>query len=326
MSKFSPTLCAGLAAVTALATLPIEAQARTQARASGAQRTHEAQVAEIPRCSRNLGTVTIADGQSDVFRELQLSPPQSLLRVVIQRSGCFTLVDRGAGMDVAQRERDLAAGGNLQRGSNVGGGQVRAADFVLVGEVASQNANSGGNAFGAIAGGLLGSRNSALGALAGNLRTQRSEANVVLSLTNVRTSETAAVTEGYATRSNLSWGLGGAGAGRGGFGGAVGGGYENTEIGRIVSQAFLTAYSDMVRQLGGLDGAPAAAAAPVQTYTVQQAATLRSRPATGGGVVRALPQGLRVYPTGNREGAWWEVMDDNDNIGWVQNERLAPGT
>jgi curli biogenesis system outer membrane secretion channel CsgG len=318
---FKLSICSSLVAAAALA-LPAQAQTRP----SGAQRTHQAQVAEIPRCSRNLGTVTIADGQADVFRELQLSPPQSLLRVVIQRSGCLTLVDRGAGMSVAQRERELAAGGDLQRGSNVGGGQVRAADFVLVGEVASQNANSGGNALGAIAGGLLGSRNSTLGALAGNIRTQRSEANVVLSLTNVRTSETAAVTEGYATRRNLSWGMGGGGIGGGGFGGAVGGGYENTEIGRIVSQAFLSAYADMVRQLGGLDDAPAAATAPIQTFTVQQASTLRSRPATGGAVVRALPQGLRVYPTGNREGPWWEVMDDNDNIGWVQNERLAPGT
>ncbi|HAD84646.1 MAG TPA: curli production assembly/transport component csgg, partial [Brevundimonas sp.] len=53
---------------------------------------------------------------------------------------------RGTGMSVAQRERELASGGDLQRGSNVGGGQVRAADYVLVGEIASQNANSGGNA------------------------------------------------------------------------------------------------------------------------------------------------------------------------------------
>lgn len=317
------SLCSALAfGVAATAALPAEAQNRR----SGAQRTQDAQVAEIPRCTQNLGTIAIADGQSDVFRELQLSPPQSLLRVVIQRSGCFTLLDRGAGMSLAQRERELAAGGDLQRGSNVGGGQVRAADFVLVGEVASQNSNSGGNAIGAIAGGLLGSRNRTLGAIAGGIRTQRSEANVVLSLTNVRTSETALVTEGYASRSDLSWGAGGGGISGSGFGGAVGGGYENTEIGRLVSQAFITAYADMVRQMGGLNDAPAADTAPIQTFTVQQPSTLRSSPSPQGAVVRALPQGLRVYPTGNRDGAWWEVMDDNDNIGWVQNERLAPGT
>ena len=44
----------------------------------------------------------------------------------------------------------------------------------------------------------------------------------------------------------------------------------------------------MVGQMGGLDDTPAAAAAPIQTYTVQQASTLRKRPATGGGVGRVV--------------------------------------
>lgn len=275
-------------------------------------------MANIPRCSTSLGTVTLADGQSYAWREMQLSPPQTLLRVVIQRSGCFTLVDRGTGMNVAQRERELASGGALQRGSNVGGGQVRSADYVLVGEIASQNENAGGNALAGLAGAALGGR---AGALLGGIRTRQQEANTVLSLTDVRTSETVAVTEGYASRNNFSFGGAAAGFGAGFLGG---GAYENTEIGRIVSASFIQAYTDLVTQLGGLSG-NAAATAPIQTYTVQQATTLRSAP-DGGSVVRALPQGLRLYPTGNRDGAWWEVMDDNDNIGWVQNERLAPGT
>lgn len=321
MARSRLVLCAAVAGVTALAgALPVEAQNRR----SGAQRTQDDMMASIPTCARNLGTVAIADGQADVFRELQLSPPQSLLRAVIQRSGCFTLLDRGAGMSLAQRERDLAAGGDLQRGSNVGGGQIRAADYVLVGEVASQNSNSGGNALAGIAGGLLGRRNAALGAVVGGISTRRSEANTVLSLTDVRTSETVMVTEGYASRNDISWSAGGAAAGGSGFGGAVGGGYENTEIGRMVAQAFISAYADMVTQMGGMS-ADAGDAAPIQTFTVQQATTLRSAPETGS-VVRALPEGLRVYPTGNRDGMWWEVMDDNDNIGWVQNDRLAPGT
>ena len=314
--KLAALTVAALAASTALtAAAPAEAQARR----SGAQRTQDAQMAQIPRCSASLGSITIADGQSDYWRELQLSPPQSLLRVVIQRSSCFTLVDRGTGMSVAQRERELASGGDLQRGSNVGGGQVRAADYVLVGEIASQNANSGGNALAGLAGAALGGR---AGAIVGGLRTRNMEANTVLSLTNVRTSETQLVTEGYASKRDMSWGLGAGGFGAGALGG---GSYENTEIGRIVAQSFIQAYTDMVTQMGGLEGGSAAQEAPIQTYTVQQAATLRSTP-NGGSVVRALPEGLRLYPTGNRDGAWWEVMDDNDNVGWVQNERLAPGT
>ncbi len=298
--------------------LGLPAVAEAQNRPTGAQRAQNQQMANIPRCTTNLGTVTITDGQSSYWRELQLSPPQSLLRVVIQRSGCFTLVDRGAGMNVAQRERDMAAGGDLQRGSNIGGGQVRAADYVLVGEIASQNDNAGGSALAGLAGAALGGR---AGAIVGGLRTRRQEANTVLSLTSVRTSETVAVTEGYASRNNMSWGAGAAGFGAGALGG---GAYENTEIGRIVAASFIQAYTDMVTQLGGLSG-DAAQDAPIQTYTVQQPSTLRSAP-DGGSVVRALPVGLRLYPTGNRSGVWWEVMDDNDNVGWVQNERLAPGT
>jgi len=305
-----------LAALMTASILPTASEA--QARRSSAQQTQDAQMAQIPRCRASLGSITIADGQSSYWRELQLSPPQSLLRVVIQRSGCFTLVDRGTGMNVAQRERELASGGDLQRGSNVGGGQVRAADYVLVGEIASQNANTGGSALAGLAGAALGGR---AGALVGGLRTRNMEANTVLSLTNVRTSETQLVTEGYASKRDMSWGLGAGGFGAGALGG---GSYENTEIGRIVAQAFIQAYTDMVTQMGGLEGGSAAQAAPVQTYTVQQAATLRSA-ANGGSVVRALPVGLRLYPTGNRDGVWWEVMDDNDNVGWVQNERLAPG-
>ena len=301
-----------------LLSLPTDVEA--QNRRSSAQRTQDAQIAQIPRCSRSLGSLALADGQSSTWRQMQLSPPQTLLRVVVQRSGCFTLVDRGTGMDVARREREMAGGGDLQRGSNVGGGQVRAADYVLVGEIASQDANTGGGALAGVAGAVIGGR---AGALVGGIRSRNMEANVVLSLTNVRTSETALVTEGYASKRDMSWG-----AGAGGFGaGALGGGaYESTEIGRIAAQAFIQAYADMVTQMGGLEGTSAAQAAPIQTYTVQQASTLRASPSTSGAVVRALPVGLRLYPTGNRDGIWWEVIDDNDNTGWVQNERLAPGT
>lgn len=313
MRTLTTVLTAGLMLATAGTA---EAQNRGGGR-TRVQQAQDAQIAAIPRCSRSLGSLSIVDGQPEAFRALRLSPPQTLLRVVVQRSGCFTLVDRGAGMDAAARERALAGDGMLQQGSNVGGGQVRAADYVLVAEVASQDQNAGGGGVAGLAGGLIGGT---AGALIGGIRTQRMEANTVLSLTNVRTSEAMAVTEGYASRNNLSWGVGG-GAG---FAGAVGGGYESTEVGRIVTQAFIQAYTDMVTQLGLLEGTSAAAEAPVQSYLVQQATTMRTAP-SGGSVVRALPEGMRVYPTGAREGMWWEILDDNDNRGWVQNDRLAPG-
>jgi hypothetical protein len=51
-----------------------------------------------------LGSLSIIDTQPEAFRDLRLSPPETLLRVVVQRPGCFTRVDRGVGMDSALRE------------------------------------------------------------------------------------------------------------------------------------------------------------------------------------------------------------------------------
>jgi hypothetical protein len=28
--------------------------------------------------------------------------------------------------------------------------------------------------------------------------------------------------------------------------------------------------------------------------------------------------------TGNKNGMWWEVADENDNVGWVLNTKLTP--
>jgi hypothetical protein len=44
----------------------------------------------------------------------------------------------------------------------------------------------------------------------------------------------------------------------------------------------------------------------------------------GGKLIRALPAGATVYPTGEKNGLWWEVADENDNVGWVLNTKLAP--
>ena len=53
------------------------------------------------------------------------------------------------------------------------------------------------------------------------------------------------------------------------------------------------------------------------------ATPLRSR-ANGGSVMRNLPAGATVYPSGEREGMWWRVTDENENDGWVNNDYLEP--
>lgn len=81
---------------------------------------------EDPRCSQNLGTVAIAETQGVLFDQMGLGAPTELLRAVIRDSGCFTLIERGPGMDLVERERSLG-----------GAARVRTADFVLVAELAN---------------------------------------------------------------------------------------------------------------------------------------------------------------------------------------------
>ncbi len=312
--KFHARAVAAGSALTALL-LVCANGAYAEAKASNVQQQQDKMVAEIPHCSKKLGTISIVDGDdASGWTQNRLAPPQKLLKVIVQKSGCFSLVDRGAGMDAAARERDLNSSMGLQHGSNVGKGQIKAADFVLVAEVGSADSNTGGGGAAGLLGGIVGGK---AGAVIGGFRTKKLEADVVLSLTDVRTSESNAF-EGHMAKNDLTWGAGGGF----GFAGAVGGGYEDTDVGRIVTQAFIVAYADMVNNLGGID-VGGKADAPSRSFTVQTPTTLRKTPDSKGAVVRALPAGLVLYPTGEKNGIWWQVADDNDNVGWVMNDKLA---
>lgn len=312
------TLSGLLAFSTAIIALA-PAAAMAQAKPSKAQQMQSQAVAEIPRCARKLGTLSIMDGDDTRgWMQYNLASPQKLLRAMVQKSGCFNLVDRGAGLNAAQIERNIGGNLGLQRGSNVGQGQIKAADYVLVAEVQASDSNAGGAAVAGAIGGLIGGR---VGGLVGGIKTKKLEANTVLSLTNVRTTETVAVQEGYAVKTDIGWGAGGGI----GFAGAVGGGYEDTEIGRIVTLSFIDSYSKMVSELGLLSAdVPAAAAAPSKTFVATRVVNLRATPVAGGKLLRALPAGSIVYPTGKKQEMWWEVADENDNVGWVLNAGLEP--
>jgi hypothetical protein len=321
MTRIARILLLGSALATA-APVAGFAQGRP-ASASNAQKMQQNAVNDIPHCTRKLGTVSITNGDDPRgWNQYNLAPPEKLLKVLVQRSGCFNLVDRGAGLNAAATERDIGAGLGHQRGSNVGQGQIKAADYVIVAEVQASNSNSGGGALAGVAGGLIGGR---VGGLVGGIKTRKLEANTVLSLTNVRTTETVSVQDGYAVKNDVSFGAGGGLGGWGGFGGVVGGGYEDTDIGRIVTLSFIQAYTKMVGDLGLLGDGPAPAqAAPSKTFTTTAAVNMRKSPNAKSPVIRTLQPGSILYPTGNKDGLWWEVADENDNTGWVLNTKLEP--
>ncbi len=314
----------GATTAIVLALVSTEAQAQRLAKPSGAQKLQEATMNDVPRCARKHGTISIVDGDdSRGWTQYNLAPPQKLLKVLVARSGCFNLVDRGSGLQAAQRERDIGGNLGLQRGSNVGQGQIKAADYVLQAEVQGANSNASGSG---VAGGLGGLIGGPIGGIVGGIRSRKMEANVVLSITNVRTTETLATQDGYAAKNSLSFGGGGGVFAGVAGGGAIGGGYDNTDIGRIVTLAFIQAYSKLVNELGYVTPGDTgtAEAAPAKTFTAQGPLALRSSASASGRVLRTLAAGSIVYPTGNKNGLWWEVADENDNVGWVINTKLAP--
>ena len=114
-----------------------------------------AKTPELPHCAAPLGTAAVQEPENRWWTQLGLSSPEALIKLFAAKSGCLRIVDRNAGLAMRDQERDLAGSGDLQRGSNIGRGQVKAADFFLIPDIANSNNNSGGNAIGAVAGSFL---------------------------------------------------------------------------------------------------------------------------------------------------------------------------
>ena len=217
---------------------------------SSARKTQEARTAELPRCARPIGTIAIVEPDNQWWREFNLGSPEAVLKVFVQQSGCFTLVNRGRAMQSRAMERALADSGELQRGSNMGKGQVRTADYLLEPDIVTGNRNSGGGGGGLGLGGLLGGRGGVIGAIAGGISIKKSEANVTLSVVNARTTEENVV-EGYYRKTDVGFGGAGGAGWWGGLAAAGGGGYQNTAIGQVITLAYLDAFTKLVSQLGG---------------------------------------------------------------------------
>jgi curli biogenesis system outer membrane secretion channel CsgG len=242
----------------ASAAIALAAQPAAAADKSSGRKAQEKGVAEIPVCSRKLGTIAIVEPDNNWWQGLGLGSPEAVLKLFVMKSGCFSLVDRNKGLASRNIERALADNGELQGGSNIGRGQVKAADYFIVPDIVSKNERSGGGGIGAALGGFLGG--GAFGSIAGNISVNKKEANVLLTLVNSRTTEQERMTEGYARKSDWSFGGGGGAGWWGGFASAGASGYQNTDIGQVLVLAYLNAYKDLVTQLGGLPANPSAAA------------------------------------------------------------------
>lgn len=310
--RFIQTVAAMSAAAVAFTAVPAAAQINAGHK-GGIEKARAAKTAELPRCTKALGTMGISDPETRWWEGLGLGSPEALLRVYAQKSGCFRLVNRSQrGMAAMQQERALAAGGETRGGGTIGKGQMVEADFTLIPNIVTANRNKGGFKIG----GLLGAFVPGVGgALLGGLDVKKRSANVTLEVVNNKSSEEF-VTEGQATKTDVGFGAGG-GIFAGGFLGAGGAsGYADSEIGQVIALAYLDAFTKLVSDLGGLEataGGPQAERAVV----MKNPGRMFAGPALNAKVIKPLDGGAMLYPTGNKEGGFWEVADELGTKGWV---------
>ena len=259
----------------------------------------------IETCDSPKGTVAIAELQNHVLMLLtqySLPAPTSLLRSYIQKSNCFQVLERGRAMQNIQQERDLAQSGMLQQGSNMGGGQMVTADFVMTADILFKDNNAGGAAVGAAIGSLFGGLGSSIGALAGGVKIQEAETSLLLA--DVRSG--LQVASGAGTYKKADWALGGI------LGAAGGGAYTSTDQGKVVAGALLDNYNMIVRDI---KAKPSLLASTSVVAQKNAEASLQATKFSAGDLLHSKLNNLKVYESPDKSsGVAGEVDKSTDLV------------
>lgn len=242
--------CAGVFAATllsgCLATMPTMGGGQGGGTVTGAAGGANASNSnsQLESCDKPLGTVSVFEDRDlpwwDAYsrRAPDLGSTVPVIRLMIQQSNCFLIVERGAAMRAMQKERELMAAGASRQGSNFGKGQMVAADFTLSPSIQFSAKGTGG--MGAIAGAMFGSVGTAV---AGGFK--KNEAATTLLLIDNRSGVQVSAAVGNAKNYDFNI-LGGLGAG-GGIAGA--GGFSKSPQGKILTASFADSYNQMVQAL-----------------------------------------------------------------------------
>jgi len=198
---------------------------------------------QLEKCDETLGTMAVVEDQTAQWyhqlSQYKLGSTIPVLRIMIQQSNCFVVVERGRAMQNMMQERSLTESGETREGSQFQKGQMVAADYTMSPNITfSQKGTSG---VGGALGGLFGGVGRVAGMVAGGLKAN--EASTTLLLIDNRSGVQLAASEGSAK--NFDFSLFGGAVGGGMFGGA--GGYSNTPEGKILIAAFMDSYNKLVQ-------------------------------------------------------------------------------
>ena len=239
-------MCISLALVVALglvecgATEPVLGGSKTTATGAAGGATAEGASSQLEKCDESLGTMAVVEDQTAPWyyhlAQYKLGSTVPVLRMLVQQSNCFVVVERGRAINNMMQERALEQSGEIREGSNFGKGQIVAADYTMSPSINFSQKGTGG--LGGALGGWLGK---VVGAVGGGLKAN--EASTTLLLIDNRSGVQLAAAEGSAK--NFDFNLFGGIFGGGGGGGA--GAYSNTPEGKILTAAFMDSYNQLVK-------------------------------------------------------------------------------
>lgn len=205
---------------------------------------------ELLTCDAPVAVVALVENQRGyvgIGRGGLPESPLPLVRVLMQQSGCFRIVDRNAGLNATVREQELKEQGVLRQDESVKKGRGIVAQYSVVPSLTFSEQDAGRQIGGILAAIPM------LSQFAGAAEQVKfKEAQVVLLLTDNETTEQLSSATGAARTTDL--GLGGLMLGKGG--GLGGLGWSNTNEGKVIAAAFLDAHNKLVTQARKLAAKP----------------------------------------------------------------------
>lgn len=294
--KVATRLGIAVMASTAMIAAPVPAAAKGEA------------PVELVTCTESLGTIAVVEGDTQGWSEYGLGSPRALVNSLATESGCFTPHNPASGAP-ADFLMNIVAGNSEEVDKSIEAAKSAAMEGLVRSGAASSVLRSVPGA-----GAVLGM----FGGLGGKKKTLAAGVKLLSPANGL----TIATGQGVVKKSTLTFG------GSGGLNAAAAAsGYGGSKDGKMLAEAFVIAFNDLVAQKAAIVATPRAASAvtaqPVVTLaTVAAATSMLDAPAANAKVVRSLRVGTTITPTGKRDGLFIEAKDSFGTTGWVSVESL----
>lgn len=269
----------------------------------------EKEAPELTKCEESMGSIALVEGDQAGWNEWGLGSPRGLVNALAIESGCFTPINPTDGTParylvtvIAGSQEDVDQGMEVAKSAATEAMVRSGAASSVLRKVP-------------VGGALLG----AFGGFGGKKKTVAAGMRVVSPVNGL----TLAAGSGSVKKSRIKFG-------RANYGWAANAadaaGYQNSKDGKMLTEAFIIAFNQVVEQQAVITMAPQAASAEAEPETpkaiVAVETSMYAAASSEGESLRSLRAGTELTPTGNREGLMIEVSDNYGTTGWVSVENL----